>query len=161
MLRVLNIFCVTFLLISCSSTLSHSGKLKVKKMDFENCLPDKKGFNSLEINIPRGYSLKKYNYHGFCEYRFKYRDSLFFYLSTEIYSGSNVNSTNRKNLGIDTYAINRSLEPIDTIKNSGKQPNGSYWLEHILGGYVVGYSNVPPDRLKEFERAVLSVKKIK
>lgn len=161
MLRILNILFIVFLLVSCSSTKNYPMKHNFRKLDFKDCLLEQKGYSALEVNIPRGYSLKKYNYHGFCEYRFKYRDSLFFYLSTEIYSGSNVNSVNRENIGIDTYAINRSMEPVDTIKNSGMQPNGNYWLEHILGGFVVGYSNVPSDRLQEFEHAVSSIKKIK
>ncbi|MBK8706250.1 MAG: hypothetical protein IPN33_23590 [Saprospiraceae bacterium] len=161
MLRILSIIFVFFLLVSCSSTLNYSGKLRLRRLDFEDCLLEQKGFSTIEVTSPRGYSLKKYNYHGFCEYRFKYRDSLFFYISTEIYSGSNVNSANRKNIGIDTYAIDRSLEPVDTIKNYGKQPDGNYWLEYILGGHVVGYANVPPDRLDEFNRAVSSIKQIK
>ena len=64
---------------------------------------------------------------------------------------------NRRDIGINTYAINRNLEPIDTIRNSGIQPNGKHWLEHIMGGYVVGYANISSDNLVDFEKCLSSI----
>lgn len=162
MLRVLCISCVLF--AGCTSYVVSTGPVITREfieLSLENCLPEEKGFKSIVIELPKGYKSQKYNHHGFCEHRFEYRDSSFFYFSTEIYSGSPVNSMNRANIGISTYAVNRSLEPIDTIKNSGRQLDGNYWLEYVMGSYVIGYANVDSIYLSDFKNAVLSVRQIK
>jgi len=104
--------------------------------------------------------LKKIINEGFCEYQLKYKDSLIFYVSSDIYSGSRINFKNTYAIGIDTYAKSRSLEPVDTIKNEGQQENGKYWLEYILGDVVVGYVNMPLSHEIKFKHMINTLKRV-
>ena len=96
-------------------------------------------------------------YHGFCEYQFQYKDSSTLYVSTDIYYGGKPNSVNRASIGINTYAIERSAELVDTFSNSGVQENGKCWMEEILGNYVVGYVNVHPDNKGKINSSLKSI----
>lgn len=145
--------------IACSSgpAIKQTSVKKIK-LDFTKCLVEDKGYNYLSISIPKGFKKKWEQSHGFCEYQFHYRDAVF-YVSTDIYSGSRINIQNRFEIGIDTYARSRSLEPVDTIKEGGIQTDGRYWEEQILGSYVVGYANASATQVESFKRTINSVTK--
>ncbi|WP_436516590.1 hypothetical protein [Ekhidna sp. To15] len=114
-------------------------------LDFRDCVPDSE-MQLLELAPVEGYDLTKEMEHGFCEYRFSYKDGSIFYISTNTYSGSKLNYPNRLRDNIATYSVNRTEN--DTIKNSGIYER-QHWLESINGSYVVGYVNAP-DTLKFF-----------
>jgi hypothetical protein len=125
-------------------------------LDFSQCFV--KGKNcSIQINIKGKYKLLYNLDAGLCEYQFSYKNSSALYISTDVYSGSSLNSRNRQSLGIDIY---RKSNIFDTIRNDGLQKNGRCWLEYILGDYVVGYVNVPVEQKEEFNQMVNSIQKV-
>lgn len=148
-----------FLIISCSSVSINNRGSKEINLDYTNCLVESKTYTNLRILIPDHFKSSSLNSHGYCENRFLYSDSSILYLSTNIYSGSDINWTNLESIGIDTYAKGRSLEPIDTIINQGVSRNGKFWKEYILGDYVVGYSNASFVKKKEFDDSILTIRK--
>lgn len=154
------IYCfLIFGVLNCFLLKNENHRTKFIKVDFSDCLIEDKKYRILSTKIPRSFKREYFNHHGFCEFRFTYPDSSVFYLSSDIYRGSRANFANVKTKNIDTYMVNRRLEPIDTIKNYGIQSDGKYWLEYILGDYVVGYSNASPKRKPEFDSAIESVTK--
>jgi hypothetical protein len=155
------IFSLFVFLVGCSIIPSSNRKFKKVSLKFENCLVDDKNYQQLSVKLLKGYKLKKVEKEGFCEYRFKYKESAYFYVSTDIYSGSYLNSKNRYNIGINTYAISRSLQPVDTILNSGIQEDGRLWKEYILGDLVVGYINCSVEIKPLFEESINSLKRMK
>lgn len=144
------------ILLSCFSS-KVSQQTKVKSLDFKNCLLVEKPYNSILIEIPKNYRLKKEINNGFCEYRFKYNEDIFFYVSGDIYSGSSLNYENLYEKGITSYTKNRKDNFQDTIRNYGRDKRSLYWSEYILGDVVVGYLNVPKERKAEFDKAITSI----
>ena len=145
------------LLIAASCSSSKSLLFNSKTLNFENCLSKEKNYKYIELNLPKGFIKKKVENHGFCEYRFEYQNKSTIYVSTDIYSGSRLNSDNLNSIGVNTYAISRSIILVDTIKNSGKDRNNLYWLEYVLGDVVIGYVNVPEEQKEQFEKAIASL----
>lgn len=154
----LPVIIVITLLVSCNTI--HQKKTEksvgVMTLDFSQCFIGDKNCN-IQINIKRKYKLLYNLDFGLCEYRFNYKDSSALYISTDVYCGSSLNSTNRQSIGIDIYRKNNVL---DTIRHEGLQKNGRYWLEYILGDYVVGYVNVPVEQKDEFNQMINSAQKI-
>ena len=70
--------------------------------------------------------------------------------------GSRLNFENRHKIQHTAY-VKASLR--DTISISGIQDNGNYWKEYIVGDIMVGYVNASFLGKKDFERAILSIKK--
>ena len=109
------------------------------KLDFKNCTPEL-GLKAIKISIDKNYRKKKTeDFHGYCEYRFFHSGGSIIYFSSHIYDGSVLNYENRLNASIDTYSTNRSIA--DTIRVSGQEKDGTYWMEWIRGNHVVGYVN--------------------
>jgi hypothetical protein len=162
MKEVLIIFLVFIIVSGCVTAQSKeaSEKSKTVLLDFRNSLLYEKGYNEIEVEIPKGLKKKRVNdYHGYREYRFTHRDGSVFYVSTNIYDGSRLNYGNLMSIGIDTYSNSRRLELVDTIKNTGAQANGRYWLEYILGDVVVGYYNASTERKPEFDKALATIRR--
>lgn len=146
------------LLIICSTygcaiqNKSLSEEVEIVRLDFTNCVPET-SYKSIDLKIPKGYKLYKSEEHGFCEYMMTLSDKSVLYVSTNIYAGSTLNYQNRLNRNIQTYSTNRSEN--DTIRNAGVERDGKFWLEWIMGNYVVGYINATDSvRLNESIRTV-------
>lgn len=156
--RILSVIIIIILLGSCNTRYPRNPEkgIGVKTLDFSQCFVEDKNCN-IQINIKEEYELSCNLDPGLCEYRFNYKNSSALYISTDIYCGSSLNSTNRQSIGIDIYRKNNVL---DTIRHEGMQKNGKYWLEYILGDYVVGYVNVPIEQKNEFDQMINSIQKI-
>lgn len=153
---------ILLFVVGCSSAQINNDQIKTKviKLDFEQCLLDDKEYNQIRIEVMKGFKKKKVVKHGFCEYQLWYKDSSVFYVSTDIYSGSRLNYENLYQIGIDTYAKSRSLNPVDTILNSGEQINDHYWLEYVMGDVVIGYVNVNSEKKKIYDQLMKSLKRV-
>lgn len=127
--------------IACASLKPDSGKTGTKEvqLDFEQCLTNN-AFKSIDLKVSNGFKLTKHVNRGFCEYRFAYEDGSILYVSSDIYSGSELNYENRLSSGISTYSVNRSEN--DTIRSGGEEQGGRYWSEQIIGSYTVGFVQV-------------------
>ncbi len=159
---ILLFLCIHISLYGIAQCSNSSEKSKIIVLDFTNCLLNEKKYDKIILNIPKRFIKKRViDYHGFCEYSFKYDDGSIIYVCTDIYNGSYLNYNNRMSLDINTYAKLRSIEPIDTIKNYGMQQNGKYWLEYILGDIVIGYLNVPSEFKELFDNVIPSLKRKK
>ncbi|NMH24465.1 hypothetical protein [Flavobacterium solisilvae] len=145
---------VSLLLVKCSSTQTKE-KTFNERLNFSKCLLEEKSFDYIETKLSKGYSIKKINLKGFCEYRFVYKDSSIFYVSSNIYNGSRLNYDNLFSIGINGYNKRNTISS-DIIKNEGVNKN-LYWLEFILGDYVVGYVGVKEERKNEFNEMVKNV----
>ncbi len=117
---------------------SLSEEIERVRLDFRNCIPDL-SYSFIDIKVPTGHKLFKTGERGFCEYMMTFPDKSVLYVSSNIYAGSSLNYLNRLNMNIMTYSTNRSEN--DTIRNNGVEADGKYWLEWIVGDYVVGYIN--------------------
>ena len=130
----------------------HKFSLKTVISDFEN----KKTFI---VNLPHKKSIERvYPHQGtiYQEYRVRFSDeNIIFYISNDVWNGSQLNANNLVNKGMVGY---NKKSYLDTIANSGFQSDGKYWNETILGEIVVGCINVPPTRKDEFENIILSVR---
>ena len=114
--------------------------MQIVQLNFQDCNfeSDKK---FIQLNVPRGYRLRRSSEYGFCEYWFVYKDESMLYVSSNTLAGSVLNYENRLNMGIKTYSVNRSKN--DTIRNGGLQADSDHWAEWINGNYAIGYINAP------------------
>ena len=114
----------------------------------------------LEIEVPKGGKLRKgtYDFTGdyHAEYRIVYPDSSILYIGNSNETGSRLNMANRVSKGINALY---KKHPLDSLYLDGKQGNGMHWKENVLGDFIVGYVNVPSEKKKEFDKALLSVRK--
>lgn len=153
---------MTVLFMGCSKYKSQSlKKFKTAEFNFNGCLLEEKDYESLSLDLIKGYEKEELVEHGFCEYRIIYPNSSILYVSTDIYSGSQLNYSNLNSIGIDTHAKSRSMELIDTLRYNGSTEDGKYWLEYVLGDFVVGYVGVADDDKSTFDQMIQSVEKIK
>ncbi len=130
---------------------------KELRLSFKGC-GEQIGYRAIKLDVPKGYELKKVVAdHGFCEYQFWYDQGTVLYISSNIYTGSQLNYENRLYNGTSTYSQERKTN--DTIKVSGKQKDELYWMEFIQGNHVIGYINSPDSTL--FRRTVNSVDLLK
>ncbi len=131
-----------FIVALCGCALQNTpsnNDLKDFRLDFTNCNQNELQF--LTIKVPGDYKIHKTTEHGFCEYMMtSKKNNSIVYVSSNTITGSSLNYENRLNNKIETYSINRSER--DTIKNSGLESDGEFWLEWIMGSYVIGYVNV-------------------
>ncbi len=114
----------------------------------------------LAIEVPKGGKLKKgtYDFTGdyHVEYRVTYPDSSILYIGNSNLTGSRLNMVNRVASGINAIYKDHAL---DSLSFDGKQSNGRVWKENILGDFIVGYVSVPSEKKKEFDKALLTVRK--
>lgn len=109
------------------------------KLNFKNCTPEL-GLASIKLSLDRSYRKDEItDIHGYCEYRFFHPSGLIIYFSSNVYSGSTLNLKNRLDVNIDTYSNNRSVS--DTVRNSGQENDGTYWMEWVRGNFVAGFIN--------------------
>lgn len=133
-------YIILLMTVAACATVRYEGTSSVN-LNFKNCGPDL-GYTKIKLFLPEIYKLKKVvDDHGFCEYRFTYSNGAVLYVSSNVYYGSSLNYQNRLSEGIITYSENRSIG--ETIKNSGREEDGRYWLEWINANYVIGYVNHP------------------
>lgn len=156
---------VVILLFIFAAGCAPSKKVVNVTLDFSKWLPEEYGYNYkyIKINALKGYKLKKieYQYDGWYEYQFIYKDGSVFAVSTNIINGTRLNMRNLLNIGINTLAVSRSLEPIDTIRHEGQQKGSvNYWLEYILGDVAVGYVDVPIEKKVYFDQMIRSIQRL-
>ncbi|MFN9500756.1 MAG: hypothetical protein ACK57K_05505 [Chryseotalea sp.] len=89
------------------------------------------------------------------EYRISYPDSSIIYITNDEWSGSILNVNNLGKIGINAYHKKHLL---DTLDHRGKQSNGKFWRDYVIGKLVVGYINVPINRLSEFDKSLESIR---
>jgi len=111
------------------------------------------------IDVPKNGKLLKGDelitgdYHT--EYRISYRDSSIIYITNDEWSGSILNVNNLGKIGINAYHKKHLL---DTLDHRGKQNNEKFWRDYVVGKLVVGYVNVPVNRLSEFDQSIESIR---
>lgn len=108
------------------------------------------------LDVPKGGRLIKQNSgDGYRQYVVQFSDSSIVYIMNDSWSGSRLNIQNRYNSNI--MSINRKSNS-DTLIFSGKQKNGNYWKEKILGKIVVGYVNVNPSEKQVYDTSIESIR---
>lgn len=114
----------------------------------------------LAIEVPKGGKLRKgtYDFTGdyHLEYRIVYPDSSILYIGNSNETGSRLNMVNRVSKGINALYKDH---PLDSLYFEGKQSDGMYWKENVLGNFILGYVNVPSEKRKEFDKALNSVRR--
>jgi len=114
----------------------------------------------LAIEVPKGGELRKgtYDFTGdyHVEYRIVYPDSSILYIGNSNLTGSRLNMVNRVSSGINALY---KEHPLDSLYFDGKQSNDRVWKENILGDFIVGYVNVPPDKKSEYDKALATIRK--
>lgn len=152
-----------FMLLIWSSSCS-SQSLPTQVVKYTGNFPEdsKKLKRNYFIDVPKGGKLLKGDalitgdYHT--EYRLTYPDSSIIYITNNEWRGSSLNFVNLSEVGITGYTKEHLL---DTLDNSGKQRDGKYWREHVVGQVVVGYINVPPDKKSEYDKALATLRRKK
>ena len=134
-----------YFFISCNST---------KKFTFDYVNFDENKKRSLAVKIPKG-KLNKKNINE-KELVLYYKDSTIIFFSYDKLSGASVNSGNRASIGVDVI-FRKNYN--DTIIFEGKVNNKLYWKECIFDDVIVGYKNVPFNKLIYFENFISSAKR--
>ena len=137
---------------SVTKTLKYSGLFATDEEEVKK---------SFFMDVPKGGKLDNRevltgDYHS--EYRMVYEDSSILYITNDEWRGSALNFQNLADVGINGYNKEHLL---DTLNNQGKQKDGNYWREVVLGEIVVGYVNVPPDKQELFNKALSSIRRKK
>lgn len=153
------ILVATTLFVSCAPLKTN--KVQNHRLNFEKSIPENRNYDTICIRLKKGAKKSRLEDNGCYEYQFLYSDSSIFYVSSNIYSGSRLNFQNLLTIGVDTYGINRSNNPLDTIKNAGIQSDGNFWLEYILGDVVVGYVNANHQKQQIFNKSIESLEREK
>lgn len=156
---------IVILIISLTFTLACASikNQTYKKVTYKTVTPksssiahEKKKYTFL---LPIGFKINKEDFNPeFKEVVYTYNDNTKFYITDNIFSGSPLNGNNKMNNGIKSI-IRKSIS--DSIYMKGKQKDGRFWKENVLNDIVIGYLNVPKEKRKEFDKAILSLKKIK
>ena len=158
-----NIF-VFFALVLFASCMSGKKITRHVTLDFSKCVIEEYGHNYkyVKVNVLKGYKLEKVKFMGWewCEYRFIFKDGSVFAVSTNFINGTRLNSRNLFDIGINTLAVQRSLDPVDIIRHEGLQKDGRYWLEYILGDIAVGYSNTTVEKKEYFDQMIISIQRL-
>lgn len=118
-----------------------------------------KGGDKYKFSIPKGYIDEK-RFAGDNEYsqEYYYSDSSIFYITTFR------NTTNYEEIRKQETYYQRfnALNEGDTITLKGINDHGLYWKDRLLkGGVTIGYSNVNSNSKSEFDKSVMSIKKLK
>lgn len=154
---------IILLLLSCNQKVANShiyGDKKLFKFSLKTVTSDYEKNELFTVLLPRNGKRKKaYPHFGeiYLEYRILYEDSSVFYISNDIWNGSQLNRSNLYNAGITGYTKKNIL---DTLTYHGLQKDGRYWKETFWGEVVLGYSSVPPSRKVVFDNAVSSIRKL-
>lgn len=161
------VFLALILFASCVSSNKITRRVT---LDFSKCvipISDEEyghSYKYVKISALKGYKLEKITPLGckwceWCEYRFIYKDGSVFAVSTYFINGTRLNRDNLNDIGINTLAVHRSLEPVDTIKYEGRQKNGNYWLQYVLGDIAIGYANATIEKKEYFDQMIISLQK--
>lgn len=158
------LFVCACVLFSCSNTKKNTKRqISEYTLNFKDCYVEKNNMTDLDyekikVFLPKkNVKIEKIESHGFCEYQFLFKNGEIFYITTDIYNGSKLNSKNLFEIRKEIYFKNRSLAT-DTIKNSGRNED-KHWSENILGNIVLGYVNITEDDKKYFDEAILTFKR--
>lgn len=139
--------CVGFLILACG--VHNKGLLEFKPV---------KGGVEYSFKVPDGYQERRYSGDNEYQQEYWFKDSSVFYVTT-FRNTYNYKEIREQGTYYDRF---EALNSGDTITLKGKDENGLMWKDKLIGGGVtIGYSNVPPSQLEEFESAVSSIKKIK
>lgn len=107
------------------------------------------------VLLPKnGKKKKHYPQNGkvYVEYRVTYPDNSVFYLSNDIWNGSQLNVENLIEIGINGHT---KETPMDTVSYSGG--NGKYWKEQFIGDIAIGYVSASSVMKEKFENAISSI----
>lgn len=149
------LFLITVL--SCGSHKNLGKDYEVVKLNFADCTVISEGYQFLTLNMPAPFVLEKSTREGLCEFVFRYpQQSGIAYVSSDVWYGSALNFDNRMKIGHDAYTKESTM---DTILLGGIQDNGRYWVERIIGDYMVGYVNTDSVLKEKFEVAFASITK--
>lgn len=159
-MRIVRYLMIIVVLFSCSNKIHQ----KFKLVKFNETI--ERGSKSVPLNltmeVPKGGKLRKgtYDFTGdyHVEYRITFLDSSILYIGNSNETGSRLNIVNRVAVGIDALYKDHAL---DSLYLGGKQSNGRFWKENILGNFIVGYVNVPFSRKDQFDKALTTIKKAK
>lgn len=120
--------------------------------------PYKKG-SIYKFIVPQGF-LEEKRFSGCHEYsqEYYYPDSSVFYVTT-FENTHNYEEIRKQNTYADRFSAFRSG---DTITLEGIDGRGLYWKDRLLiGGLTIGYSKVPTDKKSDFDKSILSIRKVK
>jgi hypothetical protein len=142
---------ILFLAISCMPNYSRTS--------FTHYLSDVNQQKKIKysIDIPDGFILKTIKAGGEVgtENQYQYSDSSVFYISD---FKSSMNEQNIRSEGYSSKKIEYAMEAVgsnyDTLILSGKNKNGFYWKEILIGKICVGYFNVTAEKKYSFEKAL-------
>lgn len=111
--------------------------------------------------VPKGFTLKTYKADGESgiENQYLYSDSSMLYISD---FGSSLNEQNIRNEGYASkkfeYIMQEGSSTYDTLILSGKNANGLYWKEIVMGNLYIGYLNVNLEKKSAFDNALETFK---
>lgn len=109
------------------------------------------------LSLPGGYKLKKYSDdEGNKEYHALYPDSSIVFITDDNTSGSAFNRYKLQKYGKDV-ALRINLS--DTLTLEGIQPDKRYWKEKKIDKVVIGYLNIPKERITIFDQVLSSLNK--
>lgn len=129
-----------------------------QKVGFLKFEPFKDGGPKYIFQTPLGYQEKRYSGDHEYQQEYWYPDSIVFYVTT-FRNTYNYEQIRQQGTYYDRF---EALNSNDTITLKGQDEKGFSWKDKLDGnGVTIGYSNVPPDRLDEFNKAVASLKRIK
>jgi hypothetical protein len=101
------------------------------------------------IQVPKNYIDVKSNESTYLFKQFDYEDGSIMYISLDI---SYSNSPNKDNWS-------KCSKPQERYKcEEGVQENGLYWKEVLRDNLVIGYYDVPKERITEFDQALLTLR---
>ena len=112
--------------------------------------------------VPKGYKLTilRAGAEAGTENQYLYHDSSIFYISD---FGSSLNEENIRICGHaiekGTYIWHHRYSTKDTLTLNGKDQNGLFWKEIVIGQLNVGYINVNAKKKPSFDKALNSLKR--
>ncbi|AEW86988.1 hypothetical protein B0A78_13535 [Flavobacterium columnare NBRC 100251 = ATCC 23463] len=139
------------MIFSCSTK---KGYQAIKYTGFSNTL--KKNY-TYKVSIKEGFEVKKIQ--GGNEWKqkeFVYSDNSILYISNE--KGNT--SRNYENIKNDEKLYDKAMLAFltnDTITLEGIDKNNLYWKNKYNGIINIGYLNVPIEKKKEFDKAIISL----
>ena len=114
--------------------------------------------DKVKMNIPQNYVFEGLQGSHEFEQRYWYSDSSVIYI-TNFENTINYKEIRQQNTYYDRF---NALQSNDTLTLQGVNIDGLYWKDMLLGGGItIGYSRVPQYRVKEFEKAISSAKKLR
>jgi len=109
------------------------------------------------LSLPGGYKLKKYSDdEGRREYHALYPDSSIIFITDDNTSGSALNRYKLQKYGRD---IALRINVSDTLTLEGIQSDKRYWKEKKIDKVVIGYMNIPKEKIAIFDKVLSSLNK--